>query len=191
MANEPAEVSQKCLLISMPSLLDPFFFHTTSLITEFNKNGAMGIVLNRPLNMNLSQVLEPENKTQNTDHIRVYWGGPVQNERGWILHEDESLATDSMTIAPGVYLSNSLAALTRMIQTKPDETFPKYRFFLGYAGWNPGQLEKEMASSSWVTAPVDPSLLFDVAPETLWQRALDTIGVDPSKLVSADAASLN
>ncbi|MFH1017702.1 MAG: YqgE/AlgH family protein [Pseudomonadota bacterium] len=176
--------STRCILISMPSLLDPNFHQTASLISEFNKDGAMGVVLNRPLNISLTQILDAALQLPG-EPVKVFWGGPVQNDRGWIVHEDASLAGESLQIEPGLFLSSSLSALQRLAENRQQPNPPRFRFFLGYAGWGAGQLEKEMAASSWVTAPLKRDLIFDSSPETLWERSLHSIGVNPMQLASA------
>ncbi len=143
----------------------------------------MGVVLNRPLNVSLAQILDPALRLPG-DPIRVFWGGPVQNDRGWIVHEDASLAAESLLIEPGLFLSSSLAALRKLTESPQAPDAPRFRFFLGYSGWGAGQLEQEMAASSWVTAPLQRDLIFDSAPETLWERSLKSIGVDPIQLAS-------
>lgn len=176
---------RSCLLISMPQLLDPNFFHTTSLLSEFTSEGAMGVVLNRPLDITLDQLLSKDKKITEKSTIYAYWGGPVQNERGFIVHEDESFATEGLTIAPGLYLSGSSETLEKLVTAPTANSKKRFRLFLGYAGWGPGQLEREIAESSWITAPIDHDLIFASSHENLWEKSMAKLGIDPSKLAAS------
>ncbi len=171
-------------------MLDPNFAQTTSLLSEFNKEGAMGVVLNRPLDITLSQIMGNE-PMPGSEGIRTYWGGPVQNNIGWIIHEDASLAKESLEIEPNLYLSSSPNVLKRMVELvgKPDT--PRFRFFLGYSGWGGGQLEQEMAAASWITAPLNRELIFDNDPRTLWKRSLASLGIDPMTLAGTPQGEAN
>lgn len=166
----------------MPQLQDAYFAKTITLVAEFTKEGAMGVILNRPLAVSLTHIMGEElRKTENLPD-QMFWGGPVQNDRGWVLHEDNSLAEESTEIDPGLYLTASSEALKKLLAKAHLPEAPRFRFFLGYAGWDAGQLEHEMAASSWVTAPIYRELLFDDDSETLWQRSLARLGVDPMNL---------
>jgi putative transcriptional regulator len=178
-------VSDHCFLIAMPQLQDMFFTKTITLLAEFTKDGAMGLILNRPLAASLTQVLGNEMPELKGAPVNLYWGGPVQNDRGWVLHEDASLAADSTEIDPGLFLTASSDVLKKLAPRAGRPDAPRFRFFLGYAGWGPGQLEQEMAASSWVTAPLNRSLMFDENAETLWERSLALLGVDPMRLATA------
>ena len=182
---------RRCLLIAMPQLQDPNFSQTTSLLSEFNQEGAMGLVLNRPLNITLDQLLSDEEKPKLKISVRTYWGGPVQNQVGWILHEDESLASESLLIEPKLFLTSSPNALQRLVEGAGQEGAPRFRFYLGYAGWGQGQLEQEMAAASWVTTPINRDLVFDDDPSSLWARSLQAIGVDPMKLSAQPQTAAN
>ena len=178
------EENRQCFLIAMPQLQDPNFFQTTTLLAAFTTDGAMGVILNRPLQIALSDIADKNTPVKEGTSIQVFWGGPVENNRGWIIHEDSSLAAQSMLLEPGLYLSSSTEAWKKMIEVDRQPNAPRFRFFLGYSGWGPGQLEKEIASSSWVTSPVSRNFIFDSSPQTLWRRSLESIGVDPMRLAS-------
>ena len=184
MLESPSPQGQRCLLIAMPQLQDPFFHRSTTLISEFNKDGAMGVILNRPLTLNLNGLMGKQLKLENVPPLPVFWGGPVQNDRGLIIHEDPSLAADSVELEPGLFMSGSSETLTKLIDAAQKPAPPRFRFFLGYAGWGAGQLEQEMSASSWVTAPLNRTFVFDENIDTLWQRSLSSIGVDLTSLAA-------
>ena len=179
------------LLISMPQLRDPYFSQTTTLLTEFNEDGAMGLILNRPLGVNLTHIMGTEAPTEKEKAVKVYWGGPVQTDRGWILHEDSMLSKDSVEIEEGLFLSSSEETLQKMIDTRGEPGASRFRFFLGYAGWGPGQLEQEMAASSWITAPIDRTLIFDPKSKSTWERSFVTLGIDPHSLASTPQSAFH
>lgn len=183
--------SHCCFLIAMPQLLDPNFYQTTSLLSEFTSEGAMGIILNRPLNISISQVMGEDSKLEMAKKFQAFWGGPVQNERGFVLHEDEALASQSMKLEPGLFLSGSAEVLRELLQKKQTNPNIRFRLFLGYAGWGPGQLEKEIAQSSWITSPLDRDLLFDNSFDTLWRRSIGKLGIDPISLAQTSNTEPN
>ena|ERR1043166_6361662 len=178
--------NSQCLLIAMPTLIDPFFGRTTTLLHSFTKEGAMGFILNRPLKLHMSQLLGKE--IPKDFNAPIYWGGPVQPERGWILHREPALEKESISVAPGLFLTSSDQALQTLTATSIQQNL--YRMFLGYAGWDEGQLEKEMSESSWVTAPIQSDFVFDLNPETIWERSLQSIGVSPDHLAPSDSSTL-
>lgn len=180
----------RCLLIAMPQLMDPNFHQSTTLLAEYTAEGAMGVVLNRPLGMNLNQILAKELESESAERIPVYWGGPVQPNRGWIIHEDDLLAEESVRVADHLYLSCSAKVLRRFLETPPADDGPRFRFFLGYAGWGPGQLETEISASSWVMAPLDRDLIFSENSDTLWRRSIENIGVDPMHLTATPSTEM-
>ncbi len=185
MTETKKEESRICILVAMPQLLDPNFFQTTSLLSEFTTEGAMAVVLNRPLGISVEDALgdvAKEKEDKENSENRAFWGGPIQNERGFVVHEDPAFADESLEIEPGLYLSGSSEVLKTLLKRGKGPDIPRFRLYLGYAGWGPGQLEQEIADSSWVTVPLDRDLIFDDSPDGLWQKTLGKIGVDPSRL---------
>ena len=187
----PDTEKRSCLLIAMPQLADPNFFHTTSLLSEFTKDGAMGVILNRPLGVSVGQLLSEGKPIQGPSNIQAFWGGPVQNERGFVVHEDDSLGSQSLEIEKGLYVTGSADILRQLIDGQNQPNPPRFRLFLGYAGWGPGQLEKEIAAASWLTAPVDKELIFSGPAETMWARSIQKLGVDPNSLSSVPQEQAN
>jgi putative transcriptional regulator len=182
---------RSCLLIAMPQLMDPNFFHTTSLLSEFTKEGAMGVVLNRPLGVSVSQLMHEGKPIDGPPDIQAHWGGPVQNERGFVIHESALLASQSLEIEPGLYLTGSSDALRQLMEEQKGPKPARFRLFLGYAGWGPGQLEKEIAAASWITSPVDREFIFDAAPPTIWTRSIAKLGIDLNALTSVPQGEAN
>jgi putative transcriptional regulator len=172
------------LLIAMPQLADPNFHRGVVLMIEHAGDGSFGLVINRPAQNRLGELLESISVDWNGDPSEVAWlGGPVQPETGWILHEHVSGLNSDGTreILPGLYLTSGADALRRLAQEPPK----RMRFLLGYAGWGPRQLEGELAHGSWVNSDATLELIFDTPPEELWSVAVRRLGVAPESLVPA------
>lgn len=165
----------------MPSLDDPWFNQSVIYIVEHNHEGASGIVLSDPIDMSLDQVLDqlalpiPKNTIQRT----VMRGGPVEAERGFVLHRGEARFEGSAAISKDIALTTSRDLLEEVSRGEGPE---QMLLALGRAGWGSGQLEEEIAGNSWLTAPVDPSILFDLPPDQRWQAAVALLGIDPAQL---------
>lgn len=185
--NDDGETLAGRLLIAMPAMSDPRF--TRAVIYMFvhePEKGAMGLIVNRPaddlsFNELLSQMdLEPDPEA---DEPMVRFGGPVEMERGFVLHspdyhnEEATLEVDDL-----VSMTATVDVLRAMAGGDgPDRTL----FALGYAGWAPGQLEREILANGWLHCEADEALVFDDDDETKWTRAMSKIGVDPSALSNA------
>lgn len=165
-------------LIAMPGLKDSNFFHTVTYICEHNDDGAMGIVLNRPTDLQLNDILEqldipPGNQPAGAQPI--YLGGPVQTERGFVLHSSEREWDSTLRITPRISVTTSRDILVSIAEQQgPDKTFVA----LGYAGWAEGQLEGELSANAWLSGPADERIIFELAPEKRWSAAADLLGVD-------------
>ncbi len=169
-------------LIAMPALEDPNFFHTVTYICEHNAEGALGLVINRPLDIRLEEVfnhMDLKDASPGARQIPVHLGGPVQQDRGFVLHEPlgEWEATLKVTDRIGITSSvDILAAIAR-------EAGPEHSLIaLGYAGWGAGQLEQEMMDNAWLSGPADPEILFSTPDERRWIAAAASLGVDLSRL---------
>lgn len=169
-------------LIAMPALEDPNFFHSVTYICEHNEQGAMGIVINQPLDISLSDVLEHMKMSVGDKCISstpVYLGGPVQSDRGFVLHEpigkwDSMLkVTDSMGVTTSRDILEALSS-----GTGPNRSLVA----LGYAGWGEGQLEHELIENAWLTCPADSAIIFDTPIENRWTAAAASLGVDMNTL---------
>lgn len=170
------------LLLSMPQLQDPNFARTVVLLCEHAADGAFGLVLNRPTEVAASEAVHLEPPITNGNDLRLWIGGPVEPQRGWIVIDREpggAGGVESRRIVEGVYLSSSPLVLRRVLEANPA---PRARVLAGYAGWGPGQLDEELAESSWLIGEVQPDLLFDIEPARMWEVAIRRLGADPSTL---------
>jgi putative transcriptional regulator len=172
---------QCALLLSMPQLQDPNFARTVVLLCEFSPEGAFGLVLNRPTNVPAREMVPLDPPIVAGNSMPLWIGGPVEPQRGWILLADEPEA-EFKQIREGLYLSTSPSLLRTVLESSPA---PRARVLAGYAGWGAGQLDEELAQSAWLIADVDLDLVFDVAPEAMWERAIRRIGADPSALTTS------
>lgn len=173
-------------LIAMPSLADPNFQQSVTYICEHSQKGALGIVINRPSNVVLGDILRQlgiEVGDTARAALPIFQGGPVQTERGFVIHEP---AGDwEATLRPGdaVGVTTSRDVLTAIAQGQGPR---RVLIALGYAGWSAGQLETELASNTWLSTPADTRILFETPVEQRWQAAAQLIGVDLS-LLAGDA----
>ena len=177
-----SEIFRPTLLLSMPQMQDPNFVRTVVLLCDYLPDGAFGIVLNRPTETPASAMVQLQPPVTVTNGLRLCIGGPVQQERGWILVADRPDADDYRTIVDGVYLTTSPAVLRHVLETRPA---PRARVLAGYAGWGPGQLDDELAQSAWLMADVDVDLVFDVDAAVMWETAIRRLGADPAMLQSS------
>lgn len=169
-------------LIAMPSLADPNFSRTVTYLCQHDADGALGIVINRPTDVRLGELLQHLELSDSDPAVaeqRVLLGGPVQRERGFVLHRHDQEWDSSLPIADEIVLTTSkdiLAAIAR--GAGPND----YVVALGYAGWGPGQLEQELAENSWLSGPASADVLFNLPFERRWQAAASLLGVDISLL---------
>ncbi len=169
------------LLLAMPQMLDPNFARSVVLLCKHEREGAMGLVVNRRTDTLASSlvVLDPPPKADSG--LEIWVGGPVEPQRGWLLLGYDPGSGESMAIGGGFYLSASADVLRRLIE-EDDRGTAERRLFLGYAGWGGGQLESELAASAWLTAEVSKSLVFATEPERMWETAIRSLGIDPYAL---------
>lgn len=163
----------------MPQLQDPNFARTVVLLCEHAPQGAFGLVLNRPTDVPAASVVRLEPPVADGGGLTLWMGGPVEPQRGWILLGEEAQAWDARRIVDGVYLSASPVLLRRVLEERPS---PRARVLAGYAGWGPGQLDNELAESSWLIADVQPDLIFDIEADAMWETAIRRLGADPTTL---------
>ena len=171
-------------LIAMPNLADPNFFHTVTFLCEHNPAGAMGLVVNRPTDIMLADLAEQigvEITEPDVANTPVYQGGPVQTERGFVLHTPFGEWDNSLEVTPEVTLTLSQDILEAIGAGVGPE---KYIIALGYAGWGEGQLEEELAANAWLNGPADASIIFDTPAESRWTAAASHLGVDLGTLSS-------
>jgi putative transcriptional regulator len=165
------------LLIATPALSEGFFTRTVTYICEHGESGAMGIVINQPLEVELSEILEHlELKVTRTHPDQtVLAGGPVQIDHGFVLHRGHREWESSMSVGRDVLLTTSRDILTAIAQGDGPEDF---LIALGYAGWSAGQLEEELTQNCWLTVPADSDLLFQTPCESRLQAAGRKLGID-------------
>lgn len=174
------------LLIAMPGMQDPNFSTTVTLICEHNDEGALGIVINRPLELKLSGLFE-QLDVDDPDPVAadspVMMGGPVGPERGFVLHNPASEFENTLAVSDDIHLTFSRDVIDEMAAgTGPNKSLVA----LGYAGWHPGQLEDEMLANSWLSVPASTDIVFDLPFDDRWASAARKIGIDISQ-ISPDA----
>jgi putative transcriptional regulator len=176
-----AQAFRATLLLSMPQLQDPNFARTVVLLCDYGPDGAFGLVLNRPTEMPASTMVRLDPPITRGNDLPLWIGGPVEPERGWILLAEEPPA-DFKSIRDGLYLSTSQTILREVLEASPA---PRARVIAGYAGWGPGQLDEELAQSSWLMSDVDLDLVFDTPADAMWEAAIRRMGADPSMLTTS------
>jgi putative transcriptional regulator len=160
------------LLIASPNIGDPRFANTVILMVKHDKEGALGIVINRPVGeKSIASLLEApgEDVSDIEGTLRVFAGGPVQPELGFVVHSAEYRRDDTIDVDGRVAMTASRQILRDIGHHRGPE---KTLFALGYAGWGPGQLEAELARHDWFTAPEEPKLIFDDDRANLWDDAM-------------------
>jgi putative transcriptional regulator len=169
-------------LIAMPSMVDPNFAGSLTYICEHNEQGALGVVVNRPIEMTLKALFE-QIEIPLTDQRRgdmpVYFGGPVQVDRGFVLHRPPGTWQSTLSVNGEVGLTTSRDVLQAVGEGRGPE---QILVSLGYAGWAPGQLEHELGQNAWLTVAANADLIFDLPPEERFVAAMDLLGVDPMRL---------
>lgn len=175
--NPPLASLRNHFLIAMPSLNESIFSHTITYLCDHSSAGAMGLVINQPLGIELVHIYrqldcDPGGHAATS---AVLCGGPVQPERGFILHTADRQWETSLTVTDDVMLTASRDIVESICQGNGPE---KFLVALGYAGWGAGQLEDEIASNSWLTLPADSAILFDTAVEQRWAAASKSLGID-------------
>lgn len=169
-------------LIAMPAMTDPNFEQTVSFICQHNEDGALGIVINRTMDLTVGDVLGqmdiPSAECQRSSQP-VHYGGPVQTERGFILHDRPGSWESTVTIGEQIGLTTSKDILEAMARNEGPE---HVLVALGYAGWGSGQLEQELTRNAWLSSPADIDLMFSTPVEQRWNRAAGLLGIDLSLL---------
>jgi len=174
------------LLIAMPSMTDPNFHRTVTYICEHSDQGALGLTINRPLDMQLGDVFEQLDMADvpsDRSAMPILRGGPVQLERGFVLHDSAHKWDSTVAIGRSISVTTSQDILSSMATGSG----PKRALVaLGYAGWGAGQLEAEILANAWLSVPATPQIIFETPFEDRWEAAANLIGVDLAK-ISGDA----
>jgi putative transcriptional regulator len=172
------------LLIATPSMMDPYFQKSVVYICEHNDRGAMGIIINHPMSITIEdllvhmEILSAESRDENLPQSisqSVLAGGPVQRERGFVIHRPAGLWQSSFVMPNDLTITTSRDILQALIEHNGPE---QLLVALGYAGWEAGQLEVELASNAWINCPVDFNLLFATPAEQRWEMAGHLLGVN-------------
>ena len=170
------------LLIAMPGMRDERFAKSVIYMCAHSEEGAMGLVLNQRLDSltfaELISQLELDEKHLSKD-VPVHFGGPVESGRGFVLHTSDYQQDATLEVVNGVALTASVEILKAIAQGKGPQ---KSLLALGYAGWGPGQLDMEIRANGWLQVPSDSEIIFDIEPDTKWERAIERLGIDPRML---------
>lgn len=202
-SSDSGDLHTPVLLIAMPQIQDPFFHKSVVLLIQHGDEGSAGLIVNRPTGLQVREVLAGMEMRWGGDEAAVTWfGGPVAPQTGTVLFApdgdgppvngaadgdggDGAEESGTGSVVDGLALTQNVTVLNRLAPSPP----PRFRLFLGYAGWGEGQLIEEFLRNDWLTAPVDPELVFAPRPEDAWTGALASVGVDPSHLPSWTAAN--
>lgn len=169
-------------LIAMPAMDDPYFSKTLIYIAEHNDQGALGLIINRPIDMDLATLFEKIEvplESPNVGKLPVYFGGPVQTDRGFVLHRPIGNWQSTLAVTTEVGLTSSRDVLQAVgKEGQPAEIMVT----LGYSGWGSGQLENELSQNAWLTVPADPRILFELPFEERLPSAMEILGIDFANL---------
>ena len=175
---------QDHFLIAIPAMADPNFSETVTYVCKHDAEGAFGIIINRPSDLTLAEMLGQlaiEVEDGRCADSPVFQGGPVEPERGFVLHRSDQAFDATLAPGGGIKVTVSSDILTAIGQgTGPESVL----IALGYAGWGRGQLEAELTSNAWLTVEADPGVIFDVPFEQRWTAALGLPGVDIQRITN-------
>lgn len=170
-------------LIAMPNMADSGFLHTVSYLCQHNEEGALAIVINRTAGMTLGHILDQMGiacLSKQVNDSPVFAGGPVQQDRGFIIHSKDTTEWDSsLSISEATSLTSSRDILESIAEGKGPE---KYLVALGYAGWGANQLENEMLNNAWLNSPYQEDILYSTPVEQRWTAAANLMGVNINQL---------
>lgn len=171
-------------LIAMPGMTDPFFARTVTYLCQHNPDGALGIIVNRPSELTLADIFEQMQiklRKPAIGRVPVYFGGPVQPDRGFVLHEANGEWNSTLRVSDAIYLTTSRDILEAISEGQGPR---KILLALGYAGWGKGQLEREIVENAWLNAPANESIIFGEPAAQRWKAAAELMGVDISLLTA-------
>ena len=182
---------QPCYLIAMPELQDENFHKSVILLTDYNKDGASGFIINRMTTLRLGDSVVLSDGSLNPDYedLCLSYGGPVDPQKIWIVYDENIFSNPKDTfIGDDIMIAQDIDILINHENTIENDSL---RIFHGYSGWGPQQLDNEIASSTWITAPLSRELLFDTPIDQIWNKAVQNLGFDPNKLVGPKSPFLN
>jgi len=169
-------------LIAMPGMMDGTFAGAVIYLCEHTEKGALGLVINKPIDIKLKNLFEKvELSLDRADlaEVPVYFGGPVQTERGFVLHQPAGNYSSSLAVSERVSLTTSKDVLEAVAGGSGPQ---QMLVTLGYAGWGAGQLEQEISANAWLTVDADTAIIFETPAEQRFSAALNLLGVEPSSL---------
>ncbi len=172
-------------LIAMPGSSDPIFGGTVVYLCEHNEFGALGFIINKPMEVELATLLEKQklpitNLARTKAGVPLMFGGPVQGDRGFILHSAEATYTTTLKISDQIAFTSS----REVLEAITNNCGPRHSLVaIGYAGWDAGQLEKEISRNAWLTVKADPDMLFKTPIRERYDAAIHKLGFDPAVLV--------
>ena len=169
-------------LIAMPAMADSYFAKTLTYICEHNEQGALGVVVNRPIDMTLQALFDQIGVTLENPPVAaspLYFGGPVQTDRGFVLHQPAGEWNSTLRVGDEIGLTTSKDILEAVGR---GEGPSRFIVALGYAGWAPGQLEHELLQNAWLNVPAKASVIFDLPWEGRFSAAMTMLGVDIASL---------
>jgi putative transcriptional regulator len=170
------------LLVAMPQMADARFERSVIYMCAHSKDGALGLVVNRPFRKLTFPALLDQldiERGPDTRPIRVLAGGPVEEGRGFVLHSDDYVREDTLKVEQGFALTATIEILKALARGEGPQ---RSLLALGYSGWGPGQLEREISENGWLNVPADPGLVFDTDLDGKWERALAKLRLTPSSL---------
>ena len=173
------------LLIATPTLRDPNFEQTVVLMGHHDGDGALGWVINRVHEKPAREILTPDHRERIHAATPLHVGGPCPTDALLALFHGQQLDVESAELAPGLSVSRSSDVLPMLFARAPDGPLVRGRLIFGYAGWAPGQLEREMQEGAWLAMPNEEDLAFASQVKGLWRRCFDRLGVDPALLMTA------
>ncbi len=173
-----------CFLIAMPGLTGEPFERSVCYICQYDQQGALGLVLNKPHDMQLSEIFEQTEMTASSEQVAalpVFRGGPVNTERCLVIHQPLGEWSATLQVSDQIGVTGSSDVLEAIADGRGPHRF---QVCLGYAGWGANQLDKEILDNSWLVAPADMEVMFDLPLEQRWRSALARMGIDPNRLSS-------
>lgn len=165
------------LLVAMPNLQDPYFQKSVILLCEYDSESAFGVVINRPSSVMVKDIFVEDIKLPHSENLPVLVGGPVQPEFLWAIHSSDYRSESSTHISPKMTLSPVQELLNHTLANVGPQ---KFHLGCGYAGWGPGQLDKELREGAWWLTPLQDELVLQLPYEQRWVAALESIGIDPN-----------
>jgi putative transcriptional regulator len=172
-------------LMAMPGMVQGDLAGSVIFVCEHSDRGALGLVINRPIDLNLSSLLQKVDlvdEQQATSDLPIYFGGPVQTDRGFVLHKPVGQYSSSIHLGDALALTTSRDVLQAVATGQGPE---KILVTLGYAGWGAGQLEQELAQNAWLTVAAQESIIFETPAESRYPAAMRLLGVDPMMLTGS------